>query len=434
MSVDYTIYVRKIAVIGAGYVGLTTAACFVKMGHQVTLSEIDHSKADLIRSGVSPIFETGLSELLSAGISSGRLSVTQSNSEAVSDSEFIFVCLPTPQDADGSADTTIVFEVISSIASVLTSNSILITKSTMPIGSVKKIQILVQDQGTVVATNPEFLREGTAIQDTLHPERIVIGCDDRESADQIADLYRSLNSQILITDPQSAELIKYASNAFLATKVTFINSIATLCDAVGADIASVSSALGSDSRIGNKFLKPGPGWGGSCFPKDTSALLHLSTEHGHSFGLLDAVISSNFDHQLEIVRQISSQLSESGGNRIAALGLTFKAGTDDLRDSPALFILQELVELGIEVNAYDPTVLAESSNLFQNIEICSSINDAAESTDLLVILTEWSEFSQLNPTELSGLMNVNRVFDTRGVIDKETWMEAGFTVKILGRP
>ena len=214
---------RKIAVIGAGYVGLTTAACFVKMGHQVTLSEIDHSKADLIRGGISPIFETGLSELLSAGISSGRLSVTQSNSEAVSDSEFIFVCLPTPQDADGSVDTTIVFEVISSIASVLTSNSILITKSTMPIGSVKKIQILVQDQGTVVATNPEFLREGTAIHDTLHPERIVIGCDDRESADQIADLYRSLNSQILITDPQSAELIKYASNAFLATKVTFIN-------------------------------------------------------------------------------------------------------------------------------------------------------------------------------------------------------------------
>ena len=267
MSVDYTIYVRKIAVIGAGYVGLTTAACFVKMGHQVTLSEIDHSKADLIRGGISPIFETGLSELLSAGISSGRLSVTQSNSEAVSDSEFIFVCLPTPQDADGSVDTTIVFEVISSIASVLTSNSILITKSTMPIGSVKKIQILVQDQGTVVATNPEFLREGTAIQDTLHPERIVIGCDDRESADQIADLYRSLNSQILITDPQSAELIKYASNAFLATKVTFINSIATLCDAVGADIASVSNALGSDSRIGNKFLKPGPGWGGSCFQK-----------------------------------------------------------------------------------------------------------------------------------------------------------------------
>jgi UDPglucose 6-dehydrogenase len=229
-------------------------------------------------------------------------------------------------------------------------------------------------------------------------------------------------------------LIKYASNAFLATKVTFINSIATLCDAVGADIASVSDALGSDSRIGNKFLKPGPGWGGSCFPKDTSALLHISTEQGHPFGLLDAVITSNFDHQLEIVRQITSQLSAIGGKRIAALGLTFKAGTDDLRDSPALFILQELVKLGIEVNAYDPTVLPESKNAFGSIKIFFSINDAVESTDLLVILTEWSEFSQLNPTEVSGLMNVNRVFDTRGVIDKETWTKAGFTVRILGRP
>ena len=282
---------KNIAVIGAGYVGLTTAACFAKMGHHVILSEIDHAKAELVRAGISPIFEAGLSELLSEVVSSGHLSVTEDNVDAASNSDLVFICLPTPQDVDGSANTNVVFDVIDSISSALNSRSVLITKSTMPIGSVMKIQNLVRYTGATVAANPEFLREGTAVQDTLHPERVVIGCDDRNAADRIAELYVSLNSQVFITDPQSAELIKYASNAFLATKVTFINSVARLCDTVGADVASVSQALGSDSRIGCKFLKPGPGWGGSCFPKDTSALLHLSTANGHSFKLLDAVIA-----------------------------------------------------------------------------------------------------------------------------------------------
>lgn len=425
---------KDVAVIGAGYVGLSTAACFAKMGHNVVLSEIDSTKTELIRAGISPIFEAGLSELLFEVTSSGHLSVTENNVEAVSSSDLVFICLPTPQHIDGSANTDVVFDVIDSISVVLTSKSILITKSTMPIGSVKKIQNLVRKTGAIVAANPEFLREGTAIQDTLHPERVIIGCDDRDSADRIAKLYASVDSQIFITDPQSAELIKYASNAFLATKVTFINSVARLCDAVGADIATVSQALGSDSRIGNKFLKPGPGWGGSCFPKDTSALLRQSTDNGQSFKLLDAVISGNLEHQLDIVQQIVNLLADNGGNRIAVLGLTFKAGTDDLRDSPALFIVQQLLNLGFVINAYDPTVSVESNPTLNSIHICSSVKDAARRSDLLVVLTEWPEFSELDPSELADVMVNRRIFDTRGIINKEIWANSGFLAKILGRP
>lgn len=425
---------KDIAIIGAGYVGLTTAACFAKMGHHVVLSEIDRAKAELIQTGISPIFENGLSELLSDVVSSGHLSVTNDNVEAASTSDLVFICLPTPQDADGSANTDVVFEVIDSISLALTSRSVLITKSTMPIGSVKKIQSLVRHTGANVAANPEFLREGTAVQDTLHPERVVIGCDDKNSADRIAELYVSLNSQVFITDPQSAELIKYASNAFLATKVTFINSVARLCDAVGADIESVSQALGSDSRIGNKFLKPGPGWGGSCFPKDTSALLHQSSENGHSFKLLDAVISGNLEHQLDIVQQIESLLAEHGGKSVAVLGLTFKAGTDDLRDSPALFIVQQLLGSGFIINVYDPTVSTNSNPSLNSINVCSSATEAAQASDLLVVLTEWPEFSELTPSDLGEVMVNRHVFDTRGIINKDIWKKSGFTVKILGRP
>ena len=425
---------KDIAVIGAGYVGLTTAACFAKMGHHVVLSEIDHAKAELVRAGISPIFEDGLSELLSNVVASGHLSVTEDNVEAASNSDLVFICLPTPQDVDGSANTNVVFDVIGSISSALTSRSILITKSTMPIGSVRMIQDLVKNTGAIVAANPEFLREGTAVQDTLHPERVVIGCDDRNAADRIAELYISLNSQVFITDPQSAELIKYASNAFLATKVTFINSVARLCDAVGADVASVSQALGSDSRIGSRFLKPGPGWGGSCFPKDTSALLHLSTANGHSFNLLDSVISGNLEHQLEIVQQIVNLIAKDGGKRIAVLGLTFKAGTDDLRDSPALFITQQLLNSGFIINAYDPTVTTKSNTSLNSINVCSSVKEAAQASDLLVVLTEWPEFSELDPSELTDVMVNRQIFDTRGIISKEKWTNSGFTVKILGRP
>lgn len=425
---------KDIAVIGAGYVGLSTAACFAKMGHHVVLSEIDSTKLELIRAGISPIFEAGLSELLSEVMSSGHLSVTEDNIAAVSSSNLIFICLPTPQHIDGSANTDVVFDVIDSISVVLTSESILITKSTMPIGSVKKIQNLVRETGAIVAANPEFLREGTAIEDTLHPERVIIGCDDRDSADRIAKLYVSVDSQIFITDPQSAELIKYASNAFLATKVTFINSVARLCDTVGADIASVSQALGSDSRIGNKFLKPGPGWGGSCLPKDTSALLRQSADNGHSFKLLDAVISGNLEHQLHIVQEIVNLLADNGGNRIAVLGLTFKAGTDDLRDSPALFIIQQLLNSGFVINAYDPTVSVKPNPSLNSIYVYSSVKEAAQTSDLLVVLTEWPEFSELDPSELADVMVNRRIFDTRGIIDKEIWVNSGFTVKILGRP
>jgi UDPglucose 6-dehydrogenase len=426
--------VSKIAVIGAGYVGLTTAACFASMGHDVSLAEIDEKKVDLINSGMSPIFEKGLSELIFEGVKKGRLRAMSDNTAAVSDRDFVFICLPTPQGSDGSVDTSIVYSVIRELKECLNSGSVLVSKSTMPIGSVREIAKKIAREDIPVVSNPEFLREGSAVEDTLNCERVVIGATKAQDAEKVAQLYSSTGAEIVITDPQSAELIKYAANAFLATKVSFINSIAALCEHYEGDIGKVTHAMGLDSRIGNKFLKPGPGWGGSCFPKDTAALVHMADFAGFDFHLLKATIDSNKNHQFRIAQQVMGLLPDGLDRVVTVLGLTFKAGTNDVRDSPAIEIIKYLLLNGIKVKAYDPIAehqpLAFGENGFERSE---SVLDATESSDLIVILSEWPEFGSLKPSMVFDSMRCRKIFDTRRVIAEREWIEAGFDVKIIGK-
>lgn len=414
--------------------GLTTAACFASMGHDVSLAEIDKTKVDIINSGMSPIFEKGLSELILDGIKKHRLRAMSDNIAAIIDRDFVFICLPTPQGSDGSVDTEIVYSVVRELKDRLNSGSVLISKSTMPIGSVKKIVEIIQRKDISVVSNPEFLREGSAVEDTLNCERVVIGAVNVQDAEKVAQLYSSIGAEIVTTDPQSAELIKYAANAFLATKVSFVNSIAALCEFYDSDIGKVAHAMGTDSRIGNKFLKPGPGWGGSCFPKDTAALVYMADVAGFDFQLLKATIDSNRKHQLRIAQQIMELLPDGLDSVVTVLGLTFKAGTNDVRDSPAIEVIKHLLLHGIRIKAYDPIAEHQPFTLDEDkFERSETIFDATKASDLIVVLSEWAEFSSLKPSMVAGSMRCHRIFDTRRVIVEKEWVEAGFDVKIIGK-
>jgi UDPglucose 6-dehydrogenase len=426
--------VSRIAVVGAGYVGLTTAACFASMGHDVSLAEVDTAKVDLINRGISPIFEKGLSELILEGVEKGRLRALPDNIAAISERDFVFICLPTPQGSDGSVNTSTVYSVIREIKDCLNTGSVLVSKSTMPIGSVKKIIEVINRVDVSVVSNPEFLREGSAVDDTLNCDRVVIGAINVQDAKKVAQLYSSIGAEIVITDPQSAELIKYAANAFLATKVSFVNGIAALCEYYDGDIGKVTHALGTDSRIGHKFLKPGPGWGGSCFPKDTAALVHMADMAGFDFQLLKATIESNRNHQYRIVQQILELLPNGIDRVVAVLGLTFKAGTNDVRDSPAIEVIKHLILHGVKIKAYDPAAEFHAfqfdANKFERVE---TVLDATKSADLIVVLSEWPEFGLMEPSTFVNSMRCHRIFDTRRVILEKDWIEAGFDVKILGK-
>jgi UDPglucose 6-dehydrogenase len=426
--------VSKISVIGAGYVGLTTAACLSSLGHDVCISESDNSKVELIKRGKSPIYEPGLENLISLGLAENRLRIVSNNLAAVKDSDFIFICLPTPQSGDGSANMSIVESFIKSAKDGIPKNCILVTKSTMPVGSTMKLSGLLKRDDVHMVSNPEFLREGTAVYDTLNPERVVIGAANREAAEKVAKIYSSLKSEVIITDSHSAEIVKYAANAFLATKVSFINSISTLCELYDGDINKVKQALGADSRIGSKFLQPGPGWGGSCFPKDTAALVRISDDVGFSFEILKATIESNKNHQRRIIKQILEMIPNGTDGTVGVLGLTFKAGTDDVRDSPSIEIIEQLLSQGVKVNAYDPVV--DAANLsFVNGSVgrAGSAIDAARGSDAIVVLSEWSEFADLDPVEMAPPMRNLNVFDVRGIIDSDKWLRCGFTVKVIGK-
>ena len=420
--------------VGAGYVGLTTAACFASMGHDVSLAEIDERKVDLINSGISPIFEKGLSELILDSVKKRRLRAMSDNIAAIIDRDFVFICLPTPQGSDGSVDTSMVYSVVRELKDRLNSGSVLVSKSTMPIGSVKKIAEIVQRSDISIVSNPEFLREGSAVEDTLNCERVVIGATNVRDAEKVAQLYSSIGAEIVITDPQSAELIKYAANAFLATKVSFINSIAVLCEYYESDIGKVAHAMGTDSRIGNKFLKPGPGWGGSCFPKDTAALVYMADVAGFDFQLLKATIDSNKKHQFRIAQQIIELLHDGMDRIVTVFGLTFKAGTNDVRDSPAIEVIKHLLLDGIKIKAYDPIAEHQQFTFDENkFERSETVLDATKSSDLIVVLSEWPEFSSLKPSMIADSMRRHKIFDTRRVIAEKEWIEAGFDVKIIGK-
>ena len=422
-----------VAVIGAGYVGLTTAACLAHIGHNVTCADIDETKIAQLNNGEIPIHEARLPELVQEGISKQLLKFVVGAQQAVTTSDFVFLCLPTPQGEDGRADIGAVLEVVDEISEIIPPQTIIINKSTVPIGTNASIQATLQRNDIAVVSNPEFLREGVAVNDFLQPDRIVIGAIDAETSERVAALYREIDAPIIEVDPASAETIKYATNSFLATKVSFVNGLAAVCEAVGADIESVTRGLGSDQRIGSRFLQPGPGWGGSCFPKDMQALVRIATDAGYEFDLLRAVIEANDQQFDRIVNKAELLLNQNlSGKNLTLLGLTFKAHTDDLRNSPAIEVAKRLAAKGATLTAYDPTVTSQVG-IPQEIQIATTIEQAMTDSDLALVLTEWPEFTRANWTSLINLMSGPRVVDARNVLDPKEMVELGYLYDDLGR-
>jgi UDPglucose 6-dehydrogenase len=377
--------------------------------------------------------ETGLKELVDEGRSRSLLSFTTDIEEGLASAEFIFLCLATPQSEDGSADLSTLMSSVKTIASFVKPNAVVITKSTVPIGTFFDIEKVLQRPDVSLASNPEFVREGSAVKDFLSPDRIVIGATSEVVSQRVATIYSAIHAPVLLTDPSSAEAIKHASNSFLAMKLSYINAIAVICELYGADVLDVSKGIGLDHRIGAEFLTPGPGWGGSCFPKDTNALLYMARSAGYKFGLLGEAIEVNNVVQKRIIERILSSLDESiSGKRIAVWGLTFKANTDDLRDSPAIQIVSALLGLGAQIRCFDPTVRVIPPAIRQ-AEIVDSVESSCEGAELLLVLTEWNQFSQINPFVIAEKMTSKRIIDCRNILDPDTWSEAGFQYHGIGR-
>lgn len=424
----------KIAIIGTGYVGLTTGACLSHLGHTVVCADVVQEKVDALSRGEVPILEAGLDELVHEGIAEGRLSFVMGAENAVTDAEFIFLCLPTPQGADGAADLSYIKAAARQIGPHLQPQSVVINKSTVPVGSAGEVERKLERDDVHVVSNPEFLREGTAVGDFLNPDRVVIGATDEAAAKRVAGLYEALPGETLITDPASAETIKYASNAFLATKISFVNAMAAVCEEVGADVSDVVKGMGLDQRIGDRFLVPGPGWGGSCFPKDSHALVRIAENSGYQFGLLRQVIAVNEEQFGRVANKIARFAGGSvEGKTIAVWGLTFKAHTDDLRDSPSLNIINRLLEVGAIVRAFDPSVSDASDDRLAGIEIVTDPIEAATGADVLAVLTEWPDFKDVDLQELAERMGARCVVDARNLLDRDALKDLGFSYDGIGR-
>ena len=423
----------QIAVIGTGYVGLSSGACFAHLGHRVFCVDVLQDKIDNLNKGIMPIVETGLRELVAEGVASGLLTFSTDAASSIKNADVIFLCVPTPEGADGSADLSYIQIAAKTLSSHIRSGAIVVNKSTVPVGSTKVVEHELMRRDVAVVSNPEFLREGSAIQDFLHPDRIVVGSDSLEAAIAVGALYEKVGAPVLVTDPASAETIKYAANAFLATKISYINAVAAICEGVGADINDVVLGLGYDKRIGHEFLRPGPGWGGSCFPKDTKAMVKIAEDAGYDFGLLKGVITVNDQQYGRIVEKIRIAAGGSlAGKVIAAWGLTFKALTDDLRDSPAVEIVSRLIASGAEVTVFDPTQVIAPTGL-EKIKIASTPLAACNGADVIAVLTEWDEFRQISPNDVAGLVRAKKIVDARNLLDKSEWLSAGFEYQGIGR-
>jgi len=427
---------ERVAVIGAGYVGAVTAAVLAHFGHTVVLAESDLHRFAQLASGKSPIVERDLEELLRAGLASGKLRVVNSARDAIPEADFVFLCVPTPQGDDGSADLSAVKVVVDEIGSLLVSHAVVVIKSTVPAGTSVLVTKMLERPDVTVVSNPEFLREGSAVADSLHPDRIVVGVDDPAVARRVAELFYATSAPLIVTSPMTSEMIKYAANAFLATKLSFINSIATLCDAAGADVRDLIVALGYDKRIGFDFLSPGPGWGGSCLPKDTAALVRIAESFDFDFAMLRAVVSQNDDHADRVVEKIRIAAGGSLERADVALwGLTFKANTDDRRDSPAVNIARRLATAGATLRAYDPTVTPGSAALdLEGVELFSSPYDACAGAQVVAILTEWDEFRNIDFYKVGELMTTPSIVDARNLLDPVALRAAGFAYSGIGRP
>ena len=425
----------KVTVIGGGHVGLPTAVVLAHFGHEVVLAESDPVRLKMLLRGESPIVEAGVEELLGDALRLGTLRIAHSAAEAVRNAEFVFLCVPTPQGIDGSADLTFVEAVAEEIKTTLRPGAIIVNKSTVPVGTAALVERVTQRAGATVVSNPEFLREGSAVADSLHPERIVVGADDPADAQKVGQLFAMTGAPVIVTDTTTAEAIKYASNAYLATKLSFVNALADLCETVGANVDDLMAGLGHDKRIGFEFLHPGPGWGGSCLPKDTSALLHRAELVGHDFALLRGAIAQNEDHMERVVQKVARLSGGTlDGASIGVWGLTFKAGTDDRRASPATEITRRLVQAGARVSAYDPTVPRGTGDSdLAGITIVPTAYEACRGARVMALLTEWGEFASLDFTKVAALMATPIVVDARNVLDPTTIRSLGFTYEGIGR-
>ena len=423
----------NIAVIGTGYVGLSSGACFAHLGHIVTCVDVVQEKIDNLNNTILPIFETGLADLVAEGVAAGRLTFTTDVAGAVQDADIVFLCVPTPEGADGNADLSFIQTAARTLAPLLRSGAVVVNKSTVPVGSTKVVERELKRSDIAVVSNPEFLREGSAIQDFLHPDRIVVGSDNQEAAIRVGALYEKVGAPVVVTDPASAETIKYAANAFLATKISYVNAIAAICEGVGADINDVVLGLGYDKRIGHEFLRPGPGWGGSCFPKDTKAMVKIAQDAGYDFGLLKGVITVNEQQYDRIVGKIRAAAGGIlTGKKIATWGLTFKALTDDLRDSPAIDIVTRLLAAGASVSAFDPTVIVAPKGL-DAVNICASPLEACADADVIAVLTEWDDFRSVSPTDAARVVRTKQIVDARNLLDRSEWRQVGFDYQGIGR-
>jgi UDPglucose 6-dehydrogenase len=445
---------HTIAVIGAGYVGLPTAATLGHFGHRVVLAEREAGRLAALRSGRMPIVEAGLDELVAGSVAAGRLTFTDSATEAVKGAEFVFLCVPTPQGADGSADLSYVEAAAKEVGPHLEPGAIVVNKSTVPVGSATMVEQVIGRPDIRVVSNPEFLREGTAVKDSLHPDRLVVGADDAHAASRVGALFSLTGAPMIVTDATTSETIKYASNAFLAIKLSFANALAGLCEEVGADVRDVMLGLGYDKRIGFEFLRPGPGWGGSCLPKDTRALLHIAGEAGYDFSLLAGAIASNDEQLARMVAKVEAACGGSvDGATVGVWGLTFKANTDDRRDSPSLQICHRLTGLGARVQAFDPTVAgtdpggagetadghAEGADDLVPPDLAGLLlrrdpYEAATGAVVVVVLTEWDEFRWLDFSRLLSVMAVPSIVDARNLLDPAAVRRLGFTYAGIGRP
>jgi UDPglucose 6-dehydrogenase len=432
-------FVRRIAVIGSGYVGLTTGACLASLGHRVVCADIDEAKVERLSQGVVDILEPRLPELVAENQAAGRLrfvvgargAVDARDAEPV---EVLFLCVPTPMGAGGAADLTAVQDVITQVRDLLPPGCVVVNKSTVPVGTAEATRTLLNRPDVAVVSNPEFLREGSAVHDFLHPDRIVVGSDAQDAAERVAALYSRLGAPTVLTDAASAEMMKYAANCFLAMKLSYVNAIAELCDVLGADVADVTEGMGYDRRIGQAFLRPGPGWGGSCLPKDTNALVQVAAAAGIDVPLVRASIATNERQRDLVVAKIRDAIGGSlAGSRLGLLGLTFKAGTDDLRDSPALAVARLLRAEGAELTAVDPSCTDAVPGMTDDVVVVDDPLLAAKDADALVVLTEWPEFRSLDWAAVAETLAGRVVVDTRNLLDPDVLRRAGISWIGVGR-
>ena len=433
----------RIAMIGSGYVGLVSGACFAQFGHDVTCIDKDGGKIERLRRGEMPIYEPGLDKLVADNVKAGRLSFTTRLADGVADADAVFIAVGTPtRRGDGHADLSYVYAAAAEVAEAIRGYTVVVTKSTVPVGTGREVARIIRETQPAAAfdvcSNPEFLREGAAIEDFMKPDRVVIGVESDRAREVMAAIYRPLNliqTPMVFTNIETAEVTKYAGNAFLATKITFINEIADLCEKVGADVHDVARGIGLDGRIGRKFLHPGPGFGGSCFPKDTLALAYTAREVDAPQTIVEQVIAVNDSRKKRMARKVIDFCGGSvAGLTVCVLGLTFKANTDDMRDAPSLDIVPALLSAGAKVVAFDPEGMAEAEKLLPGISFARNAYEASTGADVLVVITEWHEFRGLDPRRLKEAMRTPRVVDLRNIFNPEEMRSLGFAYDGIGRP